>query len=315
MELASLKEIQCPFGVMFHHFHDNGLHPSVQGSISAGDFLEILNILRNEGFRILSADSFFDGVKNGCLEQTDVCLSFDDALKCQADIALPVLESLNLRAFYFVNSRAVRNRFDTLEIFRNFRTTCFNEIEFFYEKFFVSAAELLGKRLNDVSIEVDRKGYLSAFSFYSFNDRMFRYFRDKLLTNSQYESVMFSMMELEGFKVESYKDLWVNVDDLRVIHDSGHLIGLHSDSHPNDMGALSREEQLVEYRLNIEFLSSVGVFGARCSMSHPFGRYSDDSLSVLKELKVELGFRSDTAIIHDRSDLELPRVDHCYFMH
>ncbi|MDC0379356.1 polysaccharide deacetylase family protein [Litorivicinus sp.] len=315
MELAGLKSIQCPFGVMFHHFHDNVRHPFVQGSISASDLLEILDILRKEGFRLLSADVFFDGIKKKCLEKTDVCLSFDDALKCQADIALPVLESLNLRAFYFVNSRAVKHRYDPLEVFRNFRTTCFNEIDVFYEKFFVSAAKLLGKCLNDVSIEVARNGYLESFGFYSVNDRIFRYFRDKLLTSSQYESVMFSMMDSEGFKLDRCMDLWVSADDLRVIHDAGHLIGLHSDSHPNDMAALSREEQHSEYHRNLQFLNSVGVLGARCSMSHPFGRYSDESLSVLRELEVEVGFRSDTAKIAERTELEIPRIDHIYFMH
>ena len=33
------------------------------------------------------------------LEDTDVCITFDDNLKCQYEIALPVLDKYSLKAF------------------------------------------------------------------------------------------------------------------------------------------------------------------------------------------------------------------------
>ena len=32
-------------GIMFHHFHDNGIHTKGQGSISKDDFYEMINFI------------------------------------------------------------------------------------------------------------------------------------------------------------------------------------------------------------------------------------------------------------------------------
>ena len=33
-------------GIMFHHFHDNGIHTKGQGSIDKDDFYKIINFMR-----------------------------------------------------------------------------------------------------------------------------------------------------------------------------------------------------------------------------------------------------------------------------
>ena len=48
---------------------------------------------------ILDADIFFD---NEEVKENEVCITFDDALKCQIDIALQVLEDLKIKKFFFV---------------------------------------------------------------------------------------------------------------------------------------------------------------------------------------------------------------------
>ena len=43
---------------------------------------------------ILDDDVFFDKFKQNKLKENEVCLTFDDAIKSQIDVALPVLEDL-----------------------------------------------------------------------------------------------------------------------------------------------------------------------------------------------------------------------------
>ena len=77
---------------MFHHFHDGVTHTKIQGSINKDDFYKIINFVGKNN--ILDADKFIEKSKDDKLKNNEVCITFDDSLKCQIDIALPVLEIL-----------------------------------------------------------------------------------------------------------------------------------------------------------------------------------------------------------------------------
>jgi hypothetical protein len=48
-------------GIMFHHFHDDGIHSKSQGSISKDDFYNIIKFIGRKN--ILNADDFFLDLK------------------------------------------------------------------------------------------------------------------------------------------------------------------------------------------------------------------------------------------------------------
>ena len=45
-------------------------------------------------------------------------------------------------------------------------------------------------------------------------------------------------------------------------------------------------------------------------MSHPCGNYNDDTLKILKELDIKVGFRDSLIPSFIESPLEIPREDH-----
>ena len=49
-------------GIMFHHFHDDGVHTEGQGSISKDDFYKMINFIGRNN--ILDADVFYEKFKN-----------------------------------------------------------------------------------------------------------------------------------------------------------------------------------------------------------------------------------------------------------
>ena len=116
---------------MFHHFHDDGIHKKSQGSIDKDDFYKMINFIGKNN--ILDAEIFFEKLKNKKLKETEVCITFDDALKCQIDIALPVLEELKIKSFFFVYTSVFEQKPDNLEIFRYFRVNYFKNINEFYK--------------------------------------------------------------------------------------------------------------------------------------------------------------------------------------
>ena len=72
-------------GIMFHHFHDDGIHTKGQGSIDKDDFYKMINFIGRNN--ILDADVFYEKFKNNNLKDNEICLTFDDAIKCQIDIS------------------------------------------------------------------------------------------------------------------------------------------------------------------------------------------------------------------------------------
>jgi peptidoglycan/xylan/chitin deacetylase (PgdA/CDA1 family) len=293
---------------MFHHFHGEN-HLPAQGSLSSLDFKEMIEWLR-QSHTILDATEYIDKFREGKLGENDICLSLDDGLKCQYDIALPVLEQLQIKAFFFAYSSAFGDEPDPLEIYRYFRTAYFSEIDEFYSLFFQVAA---GLRPAEYSASRSRflvSDYLSNFPFYSENDKWFRYLRDQFLAPEDYHHTMKKLMVSKNFDTSQAKQvLWMTEKEIIDLDARGHEIGLHSFTHPTQMSKLGKDRQQCEYLSNYEHLSNLLRKPVR-SMSHPCGDYSQTTLGILSELGIEIGFRSSMSVKETLSPLEIPREDH-----
>lgn len=297
-----------PHGLMFHHFHGPSFAPS-QGSISADTLARILDHYA-DSHCLLDADDYLQRARSGELGERDVCVTFDDSLLCQYALALPVLETYRLRAFWFVYSSVITGNIEVLEIYRRFRTEYFADVDDFYQAFFDALdgsphADAANTRLRDFS--PDR--YLAEFPFYTDNDRKFRFVRDRVLGQTAYECVMDAMMEAAGTSPAALAEgLWMGAGQLRALHRQGHVIGLHSHTHPTALAHMSADRQHDEYAQNQLILTEI-LGAAPRTMSHPCNSYSDDTLAVLGGLGIELGFRSNMSGGF-ASPLEHPREDH-----
>jgi len=293
--------------LVFHHFHGDKHLPS-QGSLSSSDFIQMIDWLNNHCSN-LSASQYKKNFENGTLKNTDICLSFDDALKCQYDIAVPVMERLGIQAFFFVYSSAFCQNPDPLEIYRYFRTAFYSDIENFYEDFFDAVEQIDATEFSRHHAKYSLLNYLSAFPFYTENDKWFRYLRDQYLDRNQYDELMNELMIKNNFDANTIKkELLMSEEDLVSTESKGHLIGLHSYSHPTQISKLSKVEQELEYQNNYNHL--IGLIGKPIkTMSHPCGDYNGITLEILKSMNIDIGFRSNMSVKEIRSPLEIPRED------
>ena len=258
----------------------------------------------------MSASKYAELAQTGSLKSHQICLTFDDALLCQVDIAAPILKRYNLEAFFFVYSSAFTGQPDPLEIYRFFRTTQFEEFNEFFDEFLSVTTEHLGREIESAIRYFDSSDYLSEFSFYSEADRKFRFLRDTILSPKQYRTVMNNMMAHHLFDSrEAARKLFMSESDLLDLRNGGHIIGLHSHSHPTTMQSLPISAQRQEYTRNKKFIKRL-TGEAAFSMSHPCGRYSSETLEVLTSLGVKVGFRSSRNPKTANSTLEIPREDH-----
>lgn len=292
---------------MFHHFH-SATHAAGQGSISAAQLAEIIE--RVGPRRILPAHQWLRCALSATLKPTDVCLTFDDNLRCQYEVALPVLQSYNLTAFWFVYTSVCQGTIEPLEVYRQFRTTGFTSIQAFYKAFFIAAERSADG--NDVRARLAGfrpREYLTEYPFYSDDDRRFRFLRDELLGPDKYAAIMDGLIAQSGMNVrETAQELWMAPNELQELHSAGHVIGLHSHSHPTRIERLPFEAQRDEYRQNFDYLSGLLGEGPK-TMSHPCNSYSRDTLAILRGLGIVIGFRANMQTC-GRSELEYPREDH-----
>lgn len=296
-------------GMMYHHFHDDDKHIVEQGSISAEKFDDMLTYY-GKTHNIISAEEFLYKSRKGSLTPKDVCLTFDDGLLCQYDVAYPVMKDRGgLTAFWFVYTSPFDGVMEKLEIYRHFRFSEFSDIEEFYKAFFELVSKTDEKAMEAMK-EYPVNEYLKEYPFYTPNDKYFRYMRDRVLGEERYYALMDRLIEEYHYNVsENAKQLWLNEGHIRELHQQGHIMGLHSYSHPTMMINKDYAAQKKEYGTNKKWLEA--VIGEEVSaVSYPCNSYNADTLRCMKEFGVQIGFRSNMAdVVPKEAHYEYPRED------
>lgn len=292
-------------GLMFHHFHQDEDEEG-QGSISGEVFEEI--ILRYQG-RILSAEDWIERSKAGTLKADDVCVTFDDALSCQYRVAAPVLEKLGITAFWFVYTSPYEGKKELLEIFREFRNRAFKTMAQFYLAFeeAVDAGPFHLEKQQKIG-GYDHENW-SSYPFYTEGDTRFRFIRDEILGPEKYDEVMMAVIDSSDFTIERLAEgLWIAPGDLQHLASTGHEIGLHTHTHPTTLAKLPEEQQREEFEKNYAAITSI-TGRAPQSVSYPCNSYNENTIQIVRDLGIELGFRANMRLT-ERSHLEYPREDH-----
>ena len=292
-------------GIMFHHFHGKG-HAKTLGSIGEEQFRKIIKYLKKK-YNLISAEMFINKANKNKLTSKDICLTFDDTLKCQYDIAFPILMKEKLNAFYFIYSSVFDKKLNLMEVFRDFSNKNFNSINDFYNLFFITFEKFFKKK----SLKFKKKfknDYLQDYKFYTLLDRKYRYARDIILEKKEYDKILKKMMSLKKYDIKkNYKRLFMNKKQILTLIKNKNIIGLHSHKHLSNLSRVKFNEQLRDYQKNYNFIKkNFGITPA--SASYPFGRYNFDTIKIMKNLKIKIAFLSKTNSKY--SNLNIGRIDH-----
>ena len=219
------------------------------------------------------------------------------------------MKKKNKSFLFFYSSAFIKP--SNLEIFRDFRSRSYKKIDDFYNDFFF----IFEKTHFKINKNYKKyKNYLKNYNFYSLNDRIFRYLRDKILDDHSYLNIMKKMMKKKKYDYSYYsKNLIMSKNNIKRLIKEGSIVGLHSHSHEVDLVNKNYNHQLKEYMTNLKFLKK--EFKLECkSASYPFGRYNKDTLKVFKKIGIEVAFLSSKKNKINKNNLEIERIDHIKFL-
>ena len=295
---------------MFHHFHDNKLFFNSPGSITANQFQKIIDFIGR--INIIDADLFLLKLQNNALSKKDICITFDDALKCQYKIAIPILEKMKIKAFFFVPTGLINSKKITPEIVRHFIYVYCKGMKFFFNLFEkncgLNLEKFYSKNINKIKI-------LKRNKFYSVEDIKYRLIRDSL-KEDRFNEIISNLFKIKKYNYNSLiSKTYMNIRDIKEIHNKNHVIGLHSHSHQMTTLFSKTNNLITDYKKNISEIKKIlSVKNNEIkSMSFPFGVYNKKTLQILKKLNIKAGFLSDMSSTK-KSNLEMPRNNHVYVM-
>ena len=119
-------------------------------------------------------------------------------MRCQYEIALPVLDALELTAIWFVYTSPLEGVAERLELYRQFRNVAFDSVGAFYDAFYAQARETDGEEADLALHDLRPEDYLAQYPFYSAADRSFRFVRDEILGPARYNAVMDALIAAKG---------------------------------------------------------------------------------------------------------------------
>ena len=138
------------------------------------------------------------------------------------------------------------------------------------------------------------------------------------------QEIMFQMMKTKKFYPEEhYANLFFNKEDLERLYSLGHDIGLHSHDHHTLIEKLTYNDQKNQYIKCKSIISQIlnRPENSIKTMSHPCGSYNKETLKILTDLGIDLGFKQIMQIEAERgmkkinnSNLEIARINHTLVM-
>jgi len=306
------RTVSVPHGLMFHRFHADDETVASQGSVGAADLSRIIEHVGPS--RVLPPDEWMARLDAGALGPADTCITFDDGLRSQMDVALPVLEQFGIRAFWFVYSSIFDGRPVKGEVYSHVA----GRSENLFDECLDRCPPVLRRLLESAAFAEYADRMRTAVPFYSTTDVQYRFLRNAEQVRDEFEALMDQLIAERGFDTEALvRELWLTEADLRTLVGRGHAVGLHSYDHPHDLGALSRAAQRDQYERNYTQLTRATGRRPSC-MSHPLNSYNEDSLEILRELDIRCGFRANLLPPAGKplnpSRLELAREDSTHLL-
>lgn len=263
------------WGLLLHYAEGHG-HPRTQGSLSVDDFRRLLDAC---GDRVRPARQWL-ALASANLLTDDIAVTIDDGLREAMDVFLSVLEGRGLSAFLNPYTQPLVGVPHSLEANRAARN------RYGVDDFYARWRELMEMRYGRISAPW---GYLADYGYLTADDRDFRFWRNAMADPQEYETVMRDLGS-EPLPLSH----WLSASDIRSLRDAGHVVGLHSHTHPTTMAHLTREQQETEWATARYVLENI-LGEPVTTAAWPCGQVTDHGIAWMKASGITLAWGATMA--------------------
>jgi len=209
--------------------------------------------------------------------QEELVLTFDHGTIDHLHYAAPELERRGLKGIFFILTM----------VQEEYHVAAIDKQRFLEAKLRLDLAKMICATLKIDYRPQDARDYLSAFSFYSMEERYIRYLRDKIISEKDYDGFIETIFnEVFGNEKAFALQNYLSWDHVVELHKRGHTIGAHAHYHIGDGGDYARAIQLIEGKIKAK---------VEC-VSYPNGvkRISDEELRSLGIRKAYISTENGT---------------------
>lgn len=256
-------------------------YPGIYG-VTPAQFEAQLMALAKEGTFVSGAD-VRDHLSNGAaLPERALLVTFDDGLKEQYDVALPILDRLGIPALFFVNPRNTEESVvSTVHKIHLLRSTLAPEI---FLSSVMKNAEALG--VDAAVLTPQEKAKATAHNSYDAPDAaILKHFLNFLLTPQQQRTVIDVLFASHFDESKVCRTLYMSREQLTDLA-SRELLGSHTYDHV-PTGLLSEQDMRASLQRSYACIQSYGQ--EPFAVSYPYGSY-DASAGNVGPLAQELGY-------------------------
>ena len=296
--------------IMYHYVRP--LHNSRFSEIKGLDLKKFRNQLEyiEKNYEVITHKDVIDALnENKHLPKNSVWLTFDDGYKDHINFVLPLLEEFGYYGTFFPPAKPIKEGklLDVNAIHHILAEV--NNIN--------SLLDLLKKEMENFGfIEKDWQHYwktIDKSSRYDDPEVIFfkRLLQRELPENIRTEIISKIFEEIVNIKEADFaKNLYMSIDDLKVIISRNHGVGSHTYSH-RWLDSLNAAEQKKEVDISIKFLEEIGVNTNNWMMCYPYGSFNKTTVDLLKVSNCCLGLTTNVgeAKLGTENRYSLPRYD------
>ena len=296
--------------VMYHYVRPikGSKFPGIKG-LELDGFKRQLNFL-SENFNIVSTEQVINAAKYSIPLPNDACwLTFDDGYKDHFNYVLPELLKRKLHGAFFPPSVAIEGdqvldvslihhilscNGNIDQLVASLNTHCLehdisdSEIKKYYEKYAVP------NRFDNADTV-----YIKRMLQYVLPERL-----RSIIANTMFQ-------EFVGANVADFSnELYMSVEEVCKLVHNGMYVGSHGSMH-YWLDKIKLSEQEKDIKQSLKFLDSVGASTKDWVMCYPYGKYNDDTITLLKRFDAALGVTTEVRQANLKKDnfYTLPRFD------
>jgi peptidoglycan/xylan/chitin deacetylase (PgdA/CDA1 family) len=271
--------------VNYHYIrpHFNYKYPGIYG-LTPEQFEKQLVTLSYTG-KFVSATDVLRAIDGRAeLPEQAILITFDDGLKEQYELALPILDKLGIPAMLYVNTQNIAEKKISLvaKIHLLLTSMPFEEYK--------NNILLQARKQFDKGTELVDKAKATAHYNYDTEERaMVKAFLNFVLNFDEQSQIIGKLFEevFPGKEEKICNDLYLNDKEVKDLHKRGYL-GSHSHRHI-PLGLYAKEEIEKDIRASYDVLKHI-TGEAPFSISYPYGSYDASGLNV-QEIAKKAGFR------------------------